>query len=86
VIRVICGDKKSSRPDGLVFVFAFGLCGVVSLWGARIQFTTPMLFALGFISVFVTGGLGGFFLGSAWTDIPLHNTYFVVGRYIGDRA
>jgi len=57
------------------------LCWVVSLWGSRIQFTTPMLFALGFISVFVTGGLGGFFLGSAWTDIPLHNTYFVVGHF-----
>src|SRR5262245_48934870 len=57
------------------------LCWVVSLWDARIQFTSPMLFALGFISVFVTGGLGGFFLGSAWTDIPLHNTYFVVGHF-----
>jgi len=39
------------------------------------------MFALGFISLFVTGGLGGFFLGSAWTDIPLHNTYFVVGHF-----
>jgi cytochrome c oxidase subunit 1 len=57
------------------------LCWVVSLWDARIQFTSPMLFALGFISIFVTGGLGGFFLGSAWTDIPLHNTYFVVGHF-----
>jgi cytochrome c oxidase subunit 1 len=57
------------------------LCWVVSLWDARIQFTSPMLFALGFISLFVTGGLGGFFLGSAWTDIPLHNTYFVVGHF-----
>src|SRR5262249_59989713 len=57
------------------------LCWVVSLWEARIQFTSSMLFALGFISVFVTGGLGGFFLGSAWTDIPLHNTYFVVGHF-----
>jgi cytochrome c oxidase subunit 1 len=57
------------------------LCWVVSLWDARIQFTTPMMFALGFISVFVTGGLGGFFLGSAWTDVPLHNTYFVVGHF-----
>jgi cytochrome c oxidase subunit 1 len=57
------------------------LCWVISLWDARIQFTTPMLFALGFVSVFVTGGLGGFFLGSAWTDIPLHNTYFVVGHF-----
>lgn len=58
-----------------------GLCWVGSLFGAKIRFTTPMLFALGFVSVFVTGGLGGFFLGSAWTDIQLHDTYFVVGHF-----
>ena len=57
------------------------LCWIVSLWGARIQFTSPMLFCLGFVSLFVTGGVGGFFLGSAWTDIQLHNTYFVVGHF-----
>jgi cytochrome c oxidase subunit 1 len=57
------------------------LCWVASLWGAEIRFTSPMLFALGFVSLFVTGGLGGFFLGSAWTDIPLHDTYFVVGHF-----
>jgi len=57
------------------------LCWVASLWGAQIRFATPMLFALGFVSLFVTGGLGGFFLGSAWTDIPLHDTYFVVGHF-----
>jgi cytochrome c oxidase subunit 1 len=57
------------------------LCWVISLWGAQIRFTAPMMYALGFISIFVTGGLGGFFLGSAWTDIPLHDTYFVVGHF-----
>lgn len=57
------------------------LCWVASLWGAQIRFTTPMLFSLGFVSLFVTGGLGGFFLGSATTDIPLHDTYFVVGHF-----
>jgi cytochrome c oxidase subunit 1 len=57
------------------------LCWVASLWGAQIRFATPMLYSLGFISLFVTGGLGGFFLGSAWTDIPLHDTYFVVGHF-----
>ena len=57
------------------------LCWIASLWGARIRFTVPMLFALGFISVFTTGGLGGFFLGSSWTDIQLHDTYFVVGHF-----
>ncbi|HEX4997671.1 MAG TPA: cbb3-type cytochrome c oxidase subunit I [Terriglobia bacterium] len=57
------------------------LCWVASLWGANIQFNSPMLFALGFVSVFVTGGLGGFFLGSALTDVPLHDTYFVIGHF-----
>ncbi|MBI4471720.1 MAG: cbb3-type cytochrome c oxidase subunit I, partial [Acidobacteria bacterium] len=57
------------------------LCWIASLFGARIHFTAPMLFALGFVSVFVSGGLGGFFLGSAWTDIQLHDTYFVVGHF-----
>lgn len=57
------------------------LCLIASLWGARIQFSTPMLFALGFLSVFTTGGLGGFFLGSSWTDVQLHDTYFVVGHF-----
>jgi len=57
------------------------MCWVATLWGAKIRFTSPMIFILGFISLFVTGGLGGFFLGSAWTDISLHNTYFVVGHF-----
>lgn len=57
------------------------LCWIASLFGGRIHFTAPMLFALGFVSVFVSGGLGGFFLGSAWTDIQLHDTYFVVGHF-----
>ncbi len=57
------------------------LCWIASLWRARMRFSVPMLFALGFISLFVTGGLGGFFLGSAWTDIQLHDTYFVVGHF-----
>jgi cytochrome c oxidase subunit 1 len=57
------------------------LCWIISLWGSRIDFSSPMLFSLGFISLFVTGGVGGFFLGSSWTDIQLHNTYFVVGHF-----
>jgi cytochrome c oxidase subunit 1 len=57
------------------------LCWIASLWGASIRFTAPMLFALGFVSVFTTGGLGGFFLGSAWTNVQLHDTYFVVGHF-----
>ncbi len=47
----------------------------------RIQFTTAMLFALGVVSLFVTGGLTGVFLGTNATDIQLHDTYFVVGHF-----
>ncbi len=54
---------------------------VVTLWGARIHATTAMLFAVGFVSVFVAGGLSGPFLGANSVDIPLHDTYFVVAHF-----
>ena len=52
-----------------------------TLWGARIQFKVPMLFALGFVSLFISGGLTGIFLGTSAVDIPMHDTYFVVGHF-----
>jgi cytochrome c oxidase subunit 1 len=52
-----------------------------TLWGSRIRFTTPMLFALGFVSLFVTGGISGIFLGQPALDLYLHDTYFVVGHF-----
>lgn len=48
---------------------------------ARIQFTSASLFGLGVVSLFVTGGLTGIFLGTNATDIQLHDTYFVVGHF-----
>ncbi len=48
---------------------------------ARIRFTTAALFGLGVVSLFVTGGLTGIFLGTNATDIQLHDTYFVVGHF-----
>jgi len=52
-----------------------------TLWGAQIRFTTAMLFALGFVSLFVSGGLTGLFLGQTSIDLFLHDTYFVVGHF-----
>lgn len=48
---------------------------------AKIRFTSASLFALGVVSLFVTGGLTGIFLGTNAVDIQLHDTYFVVGHF-----
>ncbi len=52
-----------------------------TLWGGKIRFTTAMLFALGFVSLFVTGGISGIFLGQPALDLYFHDTYFVVGHF-----
>ncbi len=52
-----------------------------TIWGGKIQFTTSMLFALGFVSLFVTGGLSGLFLAQPSLDLYLHDTYFVVAHF-----
>jgi len=54
---------------------------LLSLWGASIRFTTPMLFALAFLPMFAIGGLTGLPLGLAPTDIHLHDTYYVIGHF-----
>jgi cytochrome c oxidase subunit 1 len=54
---------------------------IISLWGASIRFTTPMLFALAFLPMFGIGGLTGLPLGLAATDIHLHDTYYVIGHF-----
>jgi cytochrome c oxidase subunit I len=52
-----------------------------SLYGARLRLNTACLFSLGMISMFITGGVSGFFLAQPSLDIMLHATYFVVGHF-----
>jgi cytochrome c oxidase subunit 1 len=52
-----------------------------SLYGAKMRFDTPALFCLGFISVFISGGISGFYLAQPSLDTYLHATYFVVAHF-----
>jgi cytochrome c oxidase subunit 1 len=52
-----------------------------TLLGAKIRFDTPMLYAIGFVSIFVSGGLSGIFLGQPPIDIYFHDTYFVLAHF-----
>jgi cytochrome c oxidase subunit 1 len=54
---------------------------VATLWGGKIRFTSAMLFAVGLLSMFVVGGLGGVTLGTAPFDLHVHDTYYVVGHF-----
>lgn len=54
---------------------------IASLWNRSLRLTTPMLWALGIFSLFVTGGLSGIWLGQTQIDIQLHDTAFVVAHF-----
>jgi cytochrome c oxidase subunit 1 len=54
---------------------------IATMWGGRISFKTPMLFVIGFLFMFLIGGVTGIFLASAPIDFAAHDTYYVVAHF-----
>jgi cytochrome c oxidase subunit 1 len=63
-------------PSGLQI-----FCWIATMWQGKPRFATPLLFVIGFIIVFVMGGLTGVMLASVPMDLQLHDTYFVVAHF-----
>ena len=55
-------------------------CWLATLWGSKLRIRTPLLFVIGFFTIFVIGGLTGLMLASVPLDLQIHDTFFVVAH------
>ncbi len=80
-------DPRLAMPFSVTTIvisvpFAYVIFAMIAtLWRGSIRFEVPMLWALGFLTMFIVGGLTGIFNGSAPADIYINNTYFVVAHF-----
>jgi cytochrome c oxidase subunit 1 len=56
-------------------------CWIATIWAGRPRFTTAMLFAIGFMLVFIIGGVTGVMIASVPFDLQVHDTYFIVAHF-----
>ena len=78
-----CGysTRRERRNFSSIPASAKVLSWLATIWRSRPQFSTPMLFSLGFVSLFILGGLSGPMLAQPILDEYLHNTFFVIAHF-----